>query len=374
MQTDESTNKENDRSNDEEDKYELKISNHNKINSNLIVKLSKWRQRAISICAALIILIESIEWKWGKMCCFWTQAFYRSFRCTHTHTHFYLNIFMMLELSFQEEIDACTIMESVTFILRNKMELRWLLIRLYGWCNLVLPLLQSFMCLRTQWFCIHVKRSAMLLNHRKISSYYGHEHRNCCCFHILKRADRSREIERRDEWMRDEHESEWKRSIEWCTELMTWQSSSIKCVWLLWIWHCSRQVFRTIIFTDSIWVVMKYVKHVPIDWQTEFYCHHFYLVHPNAFLFEHIHAALSSFLRIIIWNASLSKTNRIPDTQTHAHTHTCTPNIYYTNILSDCLNITFSASICSFCVSLFLCRFFAISQNVRRQSSNAVLD
>lgn len=139
-------------------------------------------------------------------------------------------------------------------------------------------------------------------------------------------------------------------------ELMTWQSSSIKCVWLLCIWHCSRQVFRTIIFTDSIWVVMKYVKHVPIDWQTEFYCHHFYLVHPNAFLFEHTHATVSSFLRIAIRNASLLK---LTEYLIHTHTHTPKPcNIYYTNTLSDCLNIILSASICSFAlyISLVLCR------------------
>lgn len=168
------------------------------------------------------------------------------------HMNFIYNIFnihTILKCSFTKV--KCVPIRIVWPLFRkNKMKSRWLLIRLYGWCiNFVLPLsyilLPSFMYVSEpiQWFCIHVKRSDAFESW-EISSYYGHE-QNHCCIHIYKR---DREIEREREW-------EWKiwsmkiRSIEWCTELMTWQSSSIK--YMAMYWHCSRQVFHTI-FTDSI--------------------------------------------------------------------------------------------------------------------------
>lgn len=143
--SDRPTNKENDTFNNEEDKHELKLSNHNQINSNLIVKLAKWRQRTISMCATLIILTEPFEWKrklWKRVV-FGRKYFIDHFRHTHTHT---LPSKYIYDVRMFISRDTCTILESVTFIPRNKMELRWLLIRLYGWCNLVLPLLQSFEC------------------------------------------------------------------------------------------------------------------------------------------------------------------------------------------------------------------------------------
>lgn len=160
-------------------------------------------------------------------------------KCWNFHRH----ISVVKRKRCEQKILLC---KCVTFIPRNKMRLRWLLIRLHGWCNLVLPLphththphnLLPSVFARYSIISVHLSENGMLLmeSKRKVSSvreqdgFWGHEQSQMTCFFS--------------------HGETEKEASTWCTDLMTWQSSSIKS--MATYWYCSRQVFRTI-FTDSI--------------------------------------------------------------------------------------------------------------------------
>lgn len=106
------------------------------------------------------------------------------------------------------------------------------------------------------------------------------------------------------------------------------------------MWNMYRSIGKpnSIVIIFILFTLMRFSSHT----HTHTHRHTFFLSSPLPFR-----------------SASLLKLTEYL-THRHIHTHRTPnqpPNIYYTNTLSDCLNITLSASICSVAVSLFLCRF-----------------
>lgn len=180
---------------------------------------------------------------------------------------------------FGVELKCCEqkmpLCKCVTFIPRNKMRLRWLLIRLHGWCNLVLPLPHTHTRTRTRIHIIRFRQCVCpLLNHFVHLSENGM---------ILVGAKRKTDFGPRTK-ANDLFLLAWrnrKRSIYMMYRFDDMTIILHKIYGYVLILFSSSVPYYIYWFDLTCYEICETYNYRFC--KTQFYCQHFYLVRPNAF-------------------------------------------------------------------------------------------